>query len=102
MNWLLDKLTKPEILSDGTIRQPHVIMLKAADLIKQITELWQADKNGRLLAEAKNTETEELLQLAFKHCDSMKLELAEARNGQAAAIAQYKQAMNEDYVANFT
>jgi hypothetical protein len=102
LNWVLDKLTKPEILSDGTIRQPNVIMLKAADLIKQITELWNQDKNGRLLAEAKNAENDTQLETAYKYCDSLTLEISEAKRGYPAAIAQYKQAMNEDYVANCT
>lgn len=102
MNWLLDKLTKPEVLSNGTVREPNVVMLKAADLIKQITELWNQDKQGRLLAETKNTENDTQLETAYKYCNSLKLELAEIRNGQTAVIAQYKQKMNEDYAASFT
>lgn len=46
MQYLLDKLTKPEIKPDGTIFQPNVWMLKAAEVIKKITEMWNIDKNG--------------------------------------------------------
>lgn len=84
MKHLLDQLTKPQILSDGTIREPNAIMRKAAEIIIRLVERADTDTRGRLLAEKEAAEN-------LRICTEPE-----------AAIEYYKQAMNDDYIKNFT
>lgn len=72
INTILDKLTKPEVLSDGTIREPNTIMLKAAEVIKQLYEFGQRNMSQPLVEEVIDHE------------------------------AAYRDAMNADYSKNCT
>lgn len=80
MQHLIDALTKPQILSDGTIREPNAIMRKAADVIMTITALWEQDKQGRIKAE--NIKVPDF-------------DLETART-------MYREAMNRDFFNNYT
>ncbi len=105
MNWLLDQLTKPQILSDGTIREPNVVMLKAADVIRQLTALFEADKAGRIKAESAEQIAEELrLEMQAKAAAAYaELRAAQqADSSKARALEYYAEVMNEDYLRNFT
>lgn len=83
MQFLLDKLTKPEIKPDGTIFEPNIWMLKAADLIKKITDMWNIDKNGFLHAQTN-------YDLALAENVRLREQLA------PLDISEYQEAMNKD------
>lgn len=105
MNWLLDQLTKPMVMSDGKIREPNVVMLKAADVIKQLSALFEADKAGRLKAEAEYMAAEEarldaIYKEAKAYADLRAIRQAEA--DQARAVEYYNEVMNEDNLRNLT
>lgn len=105
LNWLLDQLTKPQILSDGTIREPNVVMLKAADVIRQLTALFEADKAGRIKAESAEQIAEELrlemrAKLAAVHADL--IAARQADYDRIRALEYYNEVMNEDNLRSLT
>lgn len=97
MNWLIDKLTKPEIGSDGIVRMPNAIMRKAAEVIKNISAMGNADTAARVKAEAGLVDNETMLSRAWDNCSRMKAEINEINAGHPTAKAEYRNAMNEDY-----
>lgn len=83
MQFLLDKLTKPEIKPDGTIFQPNVWMLKAAEVLKQVSEMWNIDKNGFISAQTN-------YDLALAENIRLKTML------EPLDLTEYQEAMNKD------
>lgn len=105
MNWLLDQLTKPQILSNGTIREPNVVMLKAADVIKQLTQLFETDKAGRIKAESAEQIAEELRLEAEAKAAVAYADLRAAQQAdyaKARALEYYAEVMNEDNLRSLT
>lgn len=105
MNWLLDQLTKPQILSDGTIREPNAPMRKAAEVIQQLSKLFEADKAGRLKAEsaeqiAESIRLEMEAKAAAAYADLRAAKKAEA--DKARALEYYNEVMNEDNLRSLT
>lgn len=105
MNWLLDQLIKPQILSDGTIREPNAPMRKAAEVIQQLSRLFEEDKAGRLKAESAERVSESIrlemeAKAAAAYADLQAAKMAEV--DKARALEHYNEIMNEDYLRSFT
>lgn len=93
MKQLIVELSEPRIYSDGVIRQPTAIMLKAAKTITEVLNIWEQDKQGRLRAEAENAELRmQLIEMRLLSQTESVLQAKEA----------YKEVANIDYVKDFT
>lgn len=95
INTILQELTEPRILGEGKIQEPNNVMRKAAQVIKQLAELADTDKKGRLEAERKL----DLMEALNAQLDTeLRLRTADSQQ----AFAAYQEIMNVEYARDFT
>jgi hypothetical protein len=91
---LLKELTEPKIV-DNNVIQPNMAMRRAANVIKQLAELANADKQGRLEAERK-------LDLMEQWNAQLDLELRTRHLDTQQAFAAYQEVANIEFNRAFT
>lgn len=91
MKQIIAELMEPRAFSDGHVRTPTAIMMKAGKALMQTIDIAQNDRTGRIRAET-----------LVNQLEGEVTALRSVINAPEDAKKIYQEAMNRDYTLNFT